>query len=135
MVCIAADFAQLRPVAGGSIMKNVCDALPRVELRTVYRTRDPALLEFLAAIRKKQLAKAIVREFFRGRHLEGSLESAIRVTLSWMSAQQGRYFAWLCVTNKGADMVSSAVLRVLGITAEDSAARYPGDSKILVSYV
>ena len=130
MLCVAADFAQLRPVDGGSIMRALCDRLPCIHLKTVFRTRDPELLAFLGSIRVSQPSKAMVRDFFRGRHFECSLTEAIRRSIAWMQANHGRYFAWLCVTNKGADTVNCSALAALGISQAAMDAGFPGDPKV-----
>ena len=126
-VAIGADFRQLRPVGGGTLMKDLCDRLRTIKLRTIHRTRDAALLEFLQLIRLHQPLKSIVEEFFRGRILSGDLRDAVARTLAWMTAVPGRVFVWLCVTNAGADKVNAAVLAHLGL---DPAAGVPGDPKV-----
>jgi len=127
LVIIAADFRQLRPVGGGSMMKDLCDRLRTIRLRTIHRTRDAELLEFLQIIRLYQPPKRLVEDFFRGRILSGDLRDAVSRTLAWMTAAPGRVFVWLCVTNAGADKVNAAVLSHLGL---DSAAGVPGDPKV-----
>jgi hypothetical protein len=69
MFVVAADFSQLRPVAGGSIMRRLCEALPQVQLRIIFRSKDPELLSFLVKARKTQPSKAELLSFFEGRHL------------------------------------------------------------------
>ena len=127
IVVIAADFAQLRPVGGGSIMKELCDRLPNINLRTIHRTRDPGLLEFLKIARHAQPQKSAICEFFHGRILNGQLCDAVAKTTAWMRASPGRFFVWLCVTNSGADKVNAAVLSILGIASTEG---IPGDPKV-----
>ena len=129
MVCFAADFAQLSPVGGGEIMRSMCERLPGVHLRTIHRSKDPGLLDFSCHVRVCQPRKSIVLEFFRGRVLSGPLESAVIRPLRWMQEQQGRYFAWLCVTNAGANRVNKATLAHMCIVARDLEDGIPGDAK------
>ena len=126
-VVIAADYQQLRPVGGGIMLKELCARLRTIRLRTIHRTRDADLLAFLQLVRLYQPLKSIVEDFFRGRILEGDLCQAVARTLSWMSAQQGRVFVWLCVTNAGADRVNRAVLAHLGLDPMDG---FRGDPKV-----
>ena len=65
-VVIAADFRQLRPVGGGSLMKDLCDKMRGIRLRTIHRTRDPELLDFLQLVRLYQPRKSVVEDFFVG---------------------------------------------------------------------
>ena len=57
LVVVAADFEQLAPVSGGGLMQRMCSAMKTITLRTVYRTKDPALLLSLAECRIHQPAK------------------------------------------------------------------------------
>ena len=129
---IAADFRQLRPVGGGSIMKNVCDKLPTIRLETIHRTKVTELLDFLRHVRVQQPGRRFVEDFFRGRILSGDLRHAVARTVAWMTAVPGRIFVWLCVTNAGADRVNAAVLANLGI---DPSVGYPGDPKVLAGRI
>ena len=126
---IAADFRQLRPVAGGGIMRRVCDFLPAIELKTVYRTKDPEMLKFLGSIRKKQPDKSALRSFFDQRLFTASLPSAVGYGLAY-AQQNGVHFSWLCVTNAGAEKVNAAALSLLGISQADTDAGLLGDPKV-----
>ena len=60
-VGIAADYKQLQPVlkksakgVARSHMAGVCKGLPTITLNTIYRTEDPALLDFLNHVRDEQ---------------------------------------------------------------------------------
>ena len=76
----------------------------------------------------------MITAFFGKRVLSGPLETAVRVPLEWMQQQRGRYFAWLCVTNAGADRVNKAVLMLLGISARELEGGILGDAKVFRSY-
>ena len=105
MFFVAADFNQFRPVAGGSIMRRLCEALPQVQLRTIFRSKDPELLSFLVKACKPQPSKPESLSFFKGRHITCDLPPAVARGLAWMK-HSGRYFSWLCVTNAGADKMN-----------------------------
>ena len=125
-VTIAADYQQLSPIAGGSKMWSWCMSMNSVELKTIFRTSDPALLDFLTTIRTTQPDKRTVAEFFHGRHLTCSLEEAVGYGLH-LGDTHKQLFSWLCVTNKGAETINRAALSHLGITDEDLCTGYPGD--------
>lgn len=127
MVIIAADFRQLRPVDGGSMMKEVCDRLRTVVLRTIHRTRDKESLDFLRHVRLYQILRSCLEAFFHGRNLSGDLRQAVAMTVAWTTVVPGRMSMWLCVTNAGADRVNAAVLANLAI---DSSTGVPGDPKV-----
>ena len=120
-VVVAADFQQLNPVGGGVVMQtwvNDPSIFQKLELETVFRTNDAELLTFLSAVRERQPPKAVISEFFRGRVWRGSLSRAVGMGLQMMESS-GSLFAWLCVTNEGADKVNAAALKRLGM--------HPGD--------
>ena len=127
-VCVAADFAQLAPVSGGSMMQSICEAMKTIVLRTVYRTKDPSLLLFLSNCRVAQPPKAMLQAFFKGRVLGPSLAKAVRAGIEYGRAH-GVLFSWLCVTNAGAERVNEAALALLGIDDKDEAHMY-GDPKV-----
>ena len=110
-------------------MRELCDNMPRVDLKTIFRTSDEKLLSFLSIVRKIQPVKELLAEFFAGRHLSGSLQEAVRFGLS-LAERLGQIFTWLCVTNKGADKVNRAALAILGMSKADLAKGYPGDPKV-----
>ena len=128
-VAIAADFFQLNPIQGGGTMRVLCSKIRQVELRTIYRTTDVALLDFLATIRLQQPAKAMVAEFFSGRHLTGSLPEAVAYGLA-LGRQRGQTFSWLCVTNAGAAKVNRAALSLLQVSGSDLACGYRCGPKV-----
>ena len=129
-VCIAADFQQLNPIAGGGFMRALCADIPCVELKTIYRTSDPELLSFLSIVRKEQPAKSLLRSFFRARLLSGSLRAAVAMGLRLSQEHDGMPFAWLCVTNKGASKVNEAALSLLDITEAELDSGYAPEPKI-----
>ena len=128
MIAVAADFQQLNPVAGGSAMRRVCQKMPQVNLKTIYRTKDPGLLGFLSYIRKQQPSRAMLTAFFQGRHFCGTLEAAVKHGL-WLAHVRNTLFVWLCVTNPGAERINRIALSLLGITEADLASGYRGDPK------
>ena len=113
-------------------MRSICERLPSVHLRTIHRSKDPGLLEFSALARVRQPPKSTIVEFFGSRVLTGPLQTAVQQPLRWMQERRGRYFAWLCVTNAGADRVNKAVLALLGISQDDLDGGIPGDAKARV---
>jgi hypothetical protein len=129
-VLLAADFQQLNPISGGRFMWHLCCDCPTIELKTIYRTSDTALLDFLSVVRKSQPPKALLRDFFEGRQLVGDLSKAVAFGLAKSRDAGGLPFSWLCVTNKGARKVNSAAWSLLGITAADLQAGYASDPKI-----
>ena len=60
---ITADFQQLNPVAGGSVIRGICDGLPQVELKTIFRTNDDELKKFCRVVRNTQPAKSSIVDF------------------------------------------------------------------------
>ena len=129
VVCVAADFRQLRPVTGGGMMRAVCEAMPIVQLKTVYRTKDPELLQFLTTVRTQQPNKSYLREFFGERLLNLTLQQAVSFGLTY-ARQREVLFSWLCVTNAGADKVNAAALAIMGISESEQLAGFPGDPKV-----
>ena len=128
-VCICADFAQLRPIAGGKIMLDLCLKMPTVELQTLYRTKDPAMLRFLSHVRLEQPERAMLESFWQGRVLDGTLREAVAFGVR-VGQHLDKSFTWLCVTNKGAERVNMAALEIYGITEADCEAGFPGDPKV-----
>ena len=49
-----ADFQQLQPLSSGKVCRAQCEGMPRITLKTVYRTDDPDHLLFLNRIRCEQ---------------------------------------------------------------------------------
>ena len=80
-VAIAADYKQLQPVEPDgskkkrrsnyqpacSYMARISKRLPTVTLNTIYRTDDPALLDFLNKVREDQPDRDTIFEFFKNR--------------------------------------------------------------------
>ena len=127
-LAVAADFQQLNPIQGGSYMRSWCGEMPVIGLKSIFRTNDPVLLGFLSHVRRHQPTRTILRDFFAGRHLAGSLEDAVRFGLS-RGQQLGQLFCWLCVTNPGAERVNLCALSLLGVTEELIASGFRGDPK------
>ena len=111
-------------------MWSLCCDIRTIELKTIYRTSDTALLDFLSVVRRSQPLKAVLRGFFQGRQLVGSLSTAVAFGLAQSAPHDGAIFSWLCVTNKGARKVNSAALFLLDITAADLAVGQASDPKI-----
>jgi len=128
-VVVAADFFQLNPVAGGMAMRRVVANYPIIELTTIFRTKDPILLQFLKMIRTTQPPKSELSDFFKDRMLMSNLSEAVAFGLR-LAERTGKVFFWLCVTNPGADKVNQAALRLLGITEEQQKSGFPGDPKV-----
>ena len=110
-------------------MFRLCSGFRQVVMRTIYRTSDEELLAFLSIVRCAQPLKTDIAKFFAGRHLDGFLVDAVRFGLR-LSREKGQTFSWLCVTNKGAEMVNRAALTLMNITEEDVARGFRGDPKI-----
>ncbi len=70
-VAVAADFHQLNPIAGGQMIRKICDNMPHVTLKTIFRTNDPELLGFLSEARTYQPRKPKIQSFFAGRYYLG----------------------------------------------------------------
>ena len=70
---VFADFQQLQPVSGGTLCRQFCDRMARVEMKTVYRSTDEEHLVFQNRIREKQPTKYEVAEYFRRRHWKRTL--------------------------------------------------------------
>jgi hypothetical protein len=119
MVCIAADMQQLRPVGSGDMMSSLLQKIVQVELKTIYRSSDPAHLLFLNKIRDAQPEKTLVAEYFRGRQWTGDLMAAVKRGLE-MQTSIADAFMWLTVSNKGAARVNEAALQLRGISPRES---------------
>jgi len=117
MLCIAHDMKQLRPVGSGHMMASFLKNLRTVELKTIYRSEDPPHLLFLNHIREGQPPKKLISEYFAGRNWTGDLQSAVRKGMT-MQKNIADPFIWLTVSNKGAEVVNDAALRIQGITQE-----------------
>ena len=115
---VVADFQQLQPVSGGGLCWEHCQAMQRVELQTVYRSRDEEHLLFLNRIRSVQPTRALLREYFAERHWSGSLTAWVGEGMR-IVRESGRPFLWFTATNAGAAEVSRAALRYLGISDEE----------------
>ena len=127
---MAADFQQLNPVQSGrGLMRRVYDAVRKETMDSIHRTKDGALLVFCKRVRLEQPDRQEIEDFFLGRHWTHDLEWCVREGLI-MGREQGCIFAWLCVTNAGAEKVNAAALKVLGITPAAVADGYPCDPKI-----
>ena len=115
----AADFQQLQPVVEGGSCEHFCKQMPSVRLRTVYRSTDPEHLVFLNRIRSLQPDRAMLEEYFEGRHWARlSLEACVLRGMD-LATKTGRPFLWLTTTNKGSAEVCEAALHGLGITDEE----------------
>ena len=136
-VAIAADYKQLQSVVSKSskleparsFMASISKKLTTITLNTIYRTDDPALLDFLNLARDSQPMREDIFEFFqyrRWRFLDNDcLVKAVEAGLSLEKAK-GEPFVWLCVTNDGARRVCRAALELLGL-GDYSSKGYPTD--------
>jgi len=131
-VGVAADFQQLNPITGGSTIRKICSTMPHVHLKTIFRTNDPELLEFLREARMKQPQKETILRFFAGRMLSGTMKEAVAFGLS-KARELNKLFSWLCVTNAGADKINSAALSLLGIAEDQLSQGFYGDPKVQAS--
>ena len=112
---VVADFAQLQPLSGGGSCWYHCQAMPSVELKTVYRTKDKEHVRFLTRIREQQPSRKQLQEFFMDRHWKGyTLGACVAYGLE-LEKSVGEPFVWLCSTNRGASEVCSAALALYGI--------------------
>ena len=129
MVCIAADLKQLRPVGSGGMMASLLSKINTVELKTIYRSSDPAHLLFLNQIRDAQPSRALIGDYFAERHWEGDLRAAVRKGLA-MQTSVSEAFMWLTVSNKGAARVNEEALHIMGVTETDRAVGCRADPKV-----
>ena len=63
-VPLAADYYQLQPVGNGGAMRSICQRLPTITLKTIHRTKDSELLDFLRCCRTKQPRRSDLFHFF-----------------------------------------------------------------------
>ena len=119
-VIVVADFQQLQPVVSGGMCRTMCESLKQqVELKTVYRSRDEEHLLFLNRIRERQPTRATLKEYFGERHwAKYSLDECVAYGMQ-LQEESKEPFAWLTCTNRGAAEVSSAALRVKGVSKEE----------------
>jgi hypothetical protein len=117
---VVADFSQLPPVTSGGVCQTFCESMTNfVELKTIFRSEDPAHLLFLNRIRANQPRKKILKEYFEDRHWQDlTLEECVAIGME-MAEETNDGFTWLTATNAGAGEVCEAALHNLGITAED----------------
>ena len=102
-------------------MQRLSHKVKPFHLTANYRTNDEELKAFLKVVRVEQPQKCYLRDFFDGRHLQGSLDACVRWTLS-EGVRRGVNFTWLCVTHvRGVAKMNMAALRSLPqpITEED----------------
>ena len=100
-------------------MARICKKMPvTITLNTIYRTDDPALLQFLNLVRESQPDRESLFHFFMDRRWKctdhDSLLSAVKKGLR-LEQDVGEPFVWLCVTNDGAKRVCTAALKALGL--------------------
>ena len=110
-------------------MATLLAKINTVELKTIYRSSDPAHLLFLNQIRDAQPSRALIGEYFAGRHWECDLRAAVRYGLS-MQTSVSEAFMWLTVSNKGAARVNAEALHIMGVTEADRAVGCKGDPKV-----
>lgn len=132
---VVADFQQLQPIGAGTHCRNFCERVCHcVELDTVYRSTDPEHLLFQNRIRVKQPTMAMLRQYFGDRYWSGrrrcrdsvSLVAAVRRGIA-IGKERDCTFTWLTVTNKGAEEVCCAALKLHGISDEELDSGYPAD--------
>ena len=128
VIVVAADHRQLRPIFGGMEMLEWCMEMDAHYLKTVHRTDDPLLLNFLTHVRTSQPTRHFLESFYADRHLHRSLEIAVGQGLV-LQKRRGHHFMWLCVTNKGAATINNISLFYEGVTDEDRNHGLPGDEK------
>ena len=127
-IVLCADFQQLNPVTTGRrTMWRVFNAVPKITLETVHRTKDPGLLDFLQEVRVRQPSKAAVEAFFGSRHWPHNLQWCVERGLQ-LGRERGCMFSWLCVTNAGAEKAYAAALRFFKISEKRLGGRLPGQA-------
>eukprot|EP00959_Pyramimonas_sp_CCMP1952_P164152 3431929-Pyramimonas_sp.AAC.1 len=126
-VVLAGDFQQLAPVSGGRVMRDMVGRMHQIHLDAVFRTVDPAHVDFLRKRREREPAKMDIRAHFAGRLWDGSLQDAVAAGLRLQDAA-GEPFVWLSVTNQGAADVCHQALLLLGL--DPDSATWPGDRKV-----
>ena len=73
---VAADYCQLQLVGASGFMRYWCSTLPSITLRTIHRTDDMDLLNFLRLCRTDQPERDDLFNFFRGRRFNDALAEA-----------------------------------------------------------
>ena len=126
VLVVAADYRQLRPIAGGNHMLRWCMEMKPHHLTMVHRTKDPVLLSFLHSVRVDQPSRHMLTSFWTGYRLNDDLELAVKCG-HVMGLRRGHPFIWLCVTNKGANLVNDMALKCAGVSAENRLYGYNGD--------
>ena len=119
-VALAADYYQLQPVGSGGAMRSICQRLPTITLKTIHRTKDRELLDFLRCCRTKQPRRSELFDFFldrrfRGRHSNMKLLMRAVDYGVKLEGTSSHPFVWLCVTNSGADLINQSVLYSKGL--------------------
>ena len=109
-------------------MLEWCMEMDAHYLKTVHRTDDPLLLNFLTHVRTSQPTRHFLESFYADRHLHRSLDIAVDQGLT-LQKRRGHHFMWLCVTNKGAGTINNISLVYEGVTDEDRNHGLPGDDK------
>ena len=113
---LVADFQQLQPVVSGGKCRAFSECMRKVQLRTVYRSADPAHLVFLNSIREEQPSRGRLVEYFGDRHWKGLTLMAYVKRGMQLARDKGVPFTWLTATNRGASEVCAEALRLEGIT-------------------
>jgi ATP-dependent exoDNAse (exonuclease V) alpha subunit len=126
---ISADFQQLNPIGASKVVRELCKTVHTVDLVTVHRSKDDALLDFSNLVRMTQPSRQRVEDFFHGRVFRCALLAAVKFGLD-LQERSHMIFTWLCVTNKGASKINDAALVINGITPEHLAVAMPGDHKV-----
>ena len=122
----AADWQQVQPVHSNGFMRHWCDLQTTIKLRTIHRTDDNELLDFLRLCRTGQPERATLFQFFRGRRFRKSLADAVAYG-SERAVATGRPFMWLCVTNAGVEHINRTVLDSLGLLDDCLKHGFPTD--------
>ena len=114
------DFQQLQPIFGEHQLRQnlqeqeAAGNLHRVELQqhAAARSTDPQMLEFLAHARVHQPSRNCLEWFFEGRKLSRDLDVAARQAVRVEQQNPGKTFTFLTVTNRGAQALNLARLKI-----------------------
>ena len=118
-VVFVGDFQQLQPIDGDDLLQRglqeeeAAGGLCRIELQqhNAARSTDPDMLSFLAHARVHQPSRRTLEDFFAGRKLSRNLNRAAAEALR-IERETGKSFTFLSVTNKGAEDLNLARLRL-----------------------
>ena len=80
---ISADFQQLNPIGASKVVRELCKPVEKVDLVTVRKSKDNALLIFSNLVRMSQPPKRTVIEFFDGRLLFCTILEAVKCGLQF----------------------------------------------------